>query len=157
MDLAPYDGRVTPFLKAHSTEQAGTHDNPCGDDRYYNNLFVKAGNLGPYDEAMMPVWMNGNVYLQGARPSKHETAPLVRTNFDPALKLVERADGWYLELTLDKDWLSAQSHKLVTYRTAWQGDNSKPALRTTGRLAAPSRYGLLRQSPVGSQPFPRSI
>ena len=40
--LLPYDSRQTPFLKPHSTEVAGYHDNPNGDDRYYNNLFVAA-------------------------------------------------------------------------------------------------------------------
>ena len=32
--LLPFDSRQTPFLKAHSTEVAGFHDNPNGDDRY---------------------------------------------------------------------------------------------------------------------------
>ena len=31
---------MTPFHKPHSTEVAGLHDNPSGDDRFYNNLFV---------------------------------------------------------------------------------------------------------------------
>ena len=38
--MNPFDGRMTPFHKAHSTEVAGLHNNPCGDDRFYNNLFV---------------------------------------------------------------------------------------------------------------------
>ena len=42
MQLNAFDGRLTPFHKAHSTEVAGLHDNPCGDDRFYNNLFVNA-------------------------------------------------------------------------------------------------------------------
>ena len=42
---------MTPFHKAHSTEVAGLHNNPCGDDRYYNNLFVQRGDLSPYDAA----------------------------------------------------------------------------------------------------------
>ena len=40
--LLPYDSRQTPFLKAHSTDVAGYHDNPNGDDRFYNNIFVRA-------------------------------------------------------------------------------------------------------------------
>ncbi len=40
--MLPFDSRQTPFLKAHSTEVAGFHDNPRGDDRFYNNLFVQA-------------------------------------------------------------------------------------------------------------------
>ncbi len=45
--LIPYDARTTPFHRAHSTELAGLHDNPCGDDRYYNNLFVGSRQREP--------------------------------------------------------------------------------------------------------------
>lgn len=114
LQLHPYDARLTPFHKAHSTELAGMHDNPCGDDRFYNNLLVSRGDLSPYDTAKLPVSMQGNVFLQTAKPSKHESSPLLRPDFDPAIKLVEDADGWYLELALDKDWGTAQTRKLVT-------------------------------------------
>ena len=105
---------MTPFHKAHSTEVAGFHNNPCGDDRFYNNLFVQRGNLSPYDAARLPVWMGGNVFLKGTKPSTHETEPLLKPEFDPALKLVEKADGIYLDLTLDKAWNVEQTRKLVT-------------------------------------------
>jgi alpha-N-arabinofuranosidase len=114
--LILYDARLTPFHKAHSTELAGLHDNSSGDDRFYNNLLVDRGNLRPYDAAKQPVWMHGNVFLHGAKPCKHEKAPLLRPDFDPALKLVEQADGWYIELAVDKDWGAAQTRKLVTTR-----------------------------------------
>lgn len=110
----PFDGRMTPFHKAHSTEVAGLHDNPCGDDRFYNNLFVKHVDLSQYDTAKLSTWMNGNVFLKGARPSKIETEPLLKPEFDPMLKLVEKADGFYLELMLDKDWSAERTRKLVT-------------------------------------------
>jgi alpha-N-arabinofuranosidase len=114
MRLNRFDGRMTPFHKAHSTDVAGMHNNPCGDDRFYNNLFVDRGDLSPYDAATLPVWMDGNVFLKGAKPSKHETEPLVKAEFDPALKLVEKADGVYLELNLDKAWSAERTRKLVT-------------------------------------------
>ena len=31
--------------RPHSTEVAGFHDNPIGDNRYYNNLFVQGADL----------------------------------------------------------------------------------------------------------------
>ena len=96
MRINLYDGRMTPFHKAHSTDVAGLHDNPCGDDRYYNNLFVGRSDLSAYDAARLPVWMDGNVFLHGAKPSKHEKDPLVKPQFDPALKVVEKTDGFYL-------------------------------------------------------------
>jgi alpha-N-arabinofuranosidase len=109
-----FDGRMTPFQKAHSTEVAGMNNNPSGDDRFYNNLFVQRGDLSPYDAAKMPVWMEGNVFLKGAKPSKHEKDPLVKPDVDPALKLVEKPDGFYLELQLDKAWAGERTRKLVT-------------------------------------------
>jgi alpha-N-arabinofuranosidase len=114
MDLNPFDDRMTPFHKAHSTEVAGLHNNPCGDDRYYNNVFVERMDLGKYDTAKFPVWMDGNVFLKGAKPSKHEAAPLVKPDFDPALKLVEKADGCYLEMKLDPAWNTVPARQPVT-------------------------------------------
>lgn len=109
-----YDARLTPFHKAHSTELAGMHDNPCGDDRYYNNVFVGRGSLKAYDEAKMPVWMSGNVFLNGAKPSKQETEPVQNDKLDPGIKLVEKPDGLYLECTLEAGWQGKQTRSLVT-------------------------------------------
>jgi len=111
--MNPYDARQTPYHKAHSTEVAGMHDNPYGDDRFYNNLFVQRGDLSPYDTAPLPVGMDGNVFLTGAKPSKHEKEPLVQTDYDPALKLGEKPDGFYLELAFDKAW-TERTRELVT-------------------------------------------
>jgi len=114
LDMTPFDGRMTPYHKAHSTALAGMHDNPCGDVRYYNNLFLGRGDVSPFDKATLPVWMAGNVFLQSAKPSKHEAAPLSRPGFDPRIKLVEQTDGFYLEISLDKAWGVEQRRKLVT-------------------------------------------
>ena len=108
------DGRETPFHKAHSTELAGMHGNPSGDDRFYNNLFVERGNLGLYDAASLPMWMGGNVFLKGAKPSKHEKDPLVKPEYDPILRLVEKTDGLFLEVQFDKAWAAQRTRKLVT-------------------------------------------
>jgi alpha-N-arabinofuranosidase len=122
----PEPGRETPFHKAHSTEVAGLRRTQLGDARYYNNLLVGPANLGKYDTATQPVWMDGNVFLKGAKASKHESCPLVQPEADPAVKLVESADALYLELTLDKTWSSAQTRKLVT--TALLGRATVPDL-----------------------------
>jgi alpha-N-arabinofuranosidase len=97
-----FDARQTPFHKAHSTELAGMHDNPFGDDRYFNNLFVGRGDLSVYDAAPLPVRMDGNVFFKGAKPSKHEREPAVRADLDPALGLVEEPDGFFLTVATDK-------------------------------------------------------
>jgi alpha-N-arabinofuranosidase len=122
--IHPYDARQTPFHKPHSTELAGMHDNPHGDDRYYNNLFVGAADLTQYDEAPMPVFMDGNVFLKGAKPSKHEKSPVLDTGFDPGLKLAEKPDGFYLELVFGKSWLE-RTRRLVTTETLGQAAIAK--------------------------------
>ncbi len=112
--IIPYDARQTPFLKAHSTEVAGLHDNPFGDDRYYNNLFVGRADLSGYDQTRLPVWMDGNVFVKGATASRHETDPLVRPEFDPAIKLGETAGGYELEMTFHSSWATERTRALVT-------------------------------------------
>ncbi len=110
----PEPGRETPFHKAHSTEVAGLRRTQLGDARYYNNLLVGAANLAKYDSATLPVWMEGNVFLNGAKPSKHETYPLVQPQADSGFTLTEAKDGLYLEFTFDRTWKTAQKRKLVT-------------------------------------------
>ena len=114
MTMHAFDGRLTPFHKAHSTEVAGLHNNPCGDDRYYNNLVVGRGNLSPYDAAKLPVRMDGNVFLKGAKPCQAEKEPLVLPDFDPAFKLVKETDGFFLEFRFDKAWVGERMRKVVT-------------------------------------------
>ena len=43
-----------------------------------------------------------------------KTSPLVKPEFDPALKLVEKPDGFYLEIQFDKAWAAQRTRKLVT-------------------------------------------
>jgi alpha-N-arabinofuranosidase len=109
-----FDDRQTPFLKPHSTELGGFHNNPRGDDRYYNNLFTGRASLSDYDNSALPVWMLGNVFLQGATPSAQEKEPLVRPRFDPALKVRSAHDGLNLEVALDPSWATLPTHPLVT-------------------------------------------
>jgi alpha-N-arabinofuranosidase len=113
MGVVDQSGNQTPLHKPHSTEFAKMHGHPSGDDRYYNNL-VKHGDLCEYDTVRLPVWMSGNVFLKGAKPSRHETEPLLKPDFDPALNLVEKPDGLYLEITADKAWRAERTRKLVT-------------------------------------------
>jgi hypothetical protein len=56
--------------------------------------------------------MAGNVFLMGARPSKHEPAPLVRPDFDPALRLREENGKWLL--AIKADWGGEPAGPLVT-------------------------------------------
>jgi hypothetical protein len=78
------------------------HDNPFGDDKFFNNVFAGRADLSVYDKAPMPVRMEGNVFLAGAKPSKHERALVVMPALDPGLKVVEKPDEFYLELSWEK-------------------------------------------------------
>ena len=48
--------------------------------------------------------MEGNVFLEGAKPSNREKNPLLKPVFDPAVKLVEKPDGLYLDIRVDQAW-----------------------------------------------------
>ena len=104
--------RLTPHLKAHSTEVAGLAPNASGDERYYNNIFLNGG-LAEYDPAKLPVFMAGNVFLNGAKPSTHEPNALVLSQVNPEIKLVEKSDGTYLQIVGCEGW-AGQQHQLVT-------------------------------------------
>lgn len=136
-----YDSRLTPYHRAHATELAGLHDNPGGDIQFVNNLFVNRGDAGEYSKALLPVTFTGNVYTKGTvravnadrtqrlgemnaggkekmkqykEQAATELQALVKTGFDAAARLITRNDGIYLEINLDKNWLTEQPRKLVT-------------------------------------------
>jgi len=136
MDVIPYDARLTPYHPPHSTSVAALHDNPGGDIRFLNNLYVLAGNARQYDEALLPIVMSGNVYTKGtnaplaedrsrrfrglsetqkaALRGKLEDGALDKPQFDAGAKLTLEKDGLYLELAMDKGWISERKRNLVT-------------------------------------------
>ena len=105
--------RLTPYQKPHSTEVAGLLPNPSGDERYYNNIFLNGG-LPAYDKATLSVFMAGNVFLKGAKPCKHESDPLVQTDFDPGIEVLQRSDGVYLRMTVDPSWEDVKRQLVTT-------------------------------------------
>ena len=111
-DMA-YEGRETPYHKAHSTEVAGRRDCPVGDVQWYNNLLAGKCNLAAYDNAALPVAAAGNVFAGGAQSSKFDKAALLKPDFDPGITLTQQADGWYLELNVDKAWATEQKRRVV--------------------------------------------
>ncbi len=104
LELNKYDGRMTPFMKPHSTEVAGYHDNPSGDMRYFNNLFAQNGTLAAFAVTRMPNQLDGNVFLKGATPCTLEASSLRDADFDPRAEIVEKTDGVYLAIALDGAW-----------------------------------------------------
>ena len=74
------------------------------DDRFLNNLFVKARTLSAYDDFQFEIQAEGNVFLAGSLPSKRDQNSIVEKTFDPGVKLVENDDGWWLEMDVDPVW-----------------------------------------------------
>lgn len=110
------DPRPTPFLKPHSTLIAGFHNNPCGDTRFYNNIFLGRTDLSPYDNAALPLKMEGNVYLADARPSKYEQQPVRNPDYRPAVEVEEKNGAWYLSINLKTSWSENIKPKLIDTR-----------------------------------------
>ncbi|HML75120.1 MAG TPA: carbohydrate-binding protein [Anaerohalosphaeraceae bacterium] len=112
--MGPELNRETPYHKAHSTEVAGLVHIKGGDDRFYSNIFVGHEGLAYCNNTAYPTHLAGNVFLKGARPSTRESNPIVLTDADPAIHLVEDKDGIQLNMTFDKRWAGTASAPLVT-------------------------------------------
>ena len=117
------DLRDTPYLMSHSTAVAGLSSVKGGDSRFYNNLFVggipeevnrKVPTATPealvgyglwlYDTCAFPLQTGGNVYFNGARPGSSEKSPVLLTDINPALKLVEEGQTVQLHLDPGEAW-----------------------------------------------------
>lgn len=112
-ELVSFDARMTPFMKAHSTNIAGLHNNPSGDIRFYNNLFTQGADITPFNQTMLPMTLAGNVFVDGAKACSHEADPFVDHGFDTAIHLGETKEGCQLEITLDRSWAAEQTRTLV--------------------------------------------
>ena len=129
-----YDmGRLTPYMQPHSTTIAGLSVTQGGEDRFFNNIFIGKGLPGDapirssdprtsvvgfglcvYDTRDFVLQTGGNVYFNGARPHTMEVNPLTQKEVDPKVKLVEKSDGWFLEIDCDKAWFTGSYRKLIT-------------------------------------------
>ncbi|ARN56258.1 carbohydrate-binding protein [Sedimentisphaera salicampi] len=104
--------RETPYHKPHSTEIAGLSNIKNGDNRFYNNIFIGGDGLASYDKAILPVYMGGNVFLNGAEASESEENPIVLQDFDPELKLSR--DDSNIELAFPESAVSADTMLITT-------------------------------------------
>ncbi len=140
VDAIIYDSRLTPYHKPHSTLIENYHDNPSGDIRFYNNLFLNNGDASQYSKALLPVIFDGNVFTKGSkRPvldstekkfgelneegkdkfknSKLEKAveqnSINKQDFDADFKLITENETTYLELNLDENWLTTVKRNII--------------------------------------------
>jgi len=125
VDMWPEPDRFTPYFLPHSTDVSALTTIVSGDDRFYNNIFTGSGNekqkegrsksgLQVYDKAILPVWISGNIYFNGARPSSKERDPVTDIGFDPEIKLEEKEGSCYLHFRLSDLYYSRKLNIITT-------------------------------------------
>ena len=124
------DRRTTPYHLPHSTEVVALKNILGGDNRFYNNVFsagyagIPVSNgltttrrvgygLGIYNDAELPMQVDGNVYYKGAKHYIKEINYVEQAGFDPQIKMVEEGESVILYITLDKSCKSLKS-KIIT-------------------------------------------
>lgn len=126
--------RSTPYHFPHSTDIAGCAVVYGGDDRFKNNIFVgkdsvemvgtahfngytnsleeyieqvekrEPGDLNIFLEVEQPVYINHNMYLNGAISYEDEKNKLVKNDFSPEINILEKEDGVYLHCKLPEEF-----------------------------------------------------
>ncbi|HCF93810.1 MAG TPA: hypothetical protein DEW46_01995 [Verrucomicrobia bacterium] len=119
----PEPSRETPFHPANSTLVAGLATTTGGDNRFYNNVFIGDGRtrtqaekgdltelrwisshgLWGYDGREFPIHAAGNLYLNGAEPSRRETDPVLLPDLDPGIQLQTEGARVQLQYALPAD------------------------------------------------------
>lgn len=108
-------GRFTPYHYAHSTRVAGLRNIFLGDNRFFNNIFVKQDNgteeikedwaqfygLHGYEIAGFENISRGNVYYSGAKPADKEINYVEKPGSKPSFELEEKGQNIYLKMELD--------------------------------------------------------
>lgn len=122
----PEPGRFTPYHLPHSTAVAGLSTIFSGDDRYYNNIFLGSDmesnkrdsrynfGLTDYNNAVLPVWINGNVYYNKAVHYKGENNYIENPGFKPVAEITEVADGVFLNFSLDDKYSGVKTQFIST-------------------------------------------
>jgi alpha-N-arabinofuranosidase len=111
---APEPDRATPYHPPRSTAVAGITEIQGGDDRFVNNVVCHEDGLAAYDDVERPVQMAGNVYLDGAEPSVHETDPTASEADAPTV--VEDGDRLTLRVSVDEAWAETETDLVTTAR-----------------------------------------
>jgi len=108
--------RFTPYHLAHSTKISGQKNILLGDNRFFNNIFLKQENgtekienegayfygLHGYRIAGYKNVSNGNIYYNGAAPNENETNSIETPNWMPSFEIEEKGRNVFLKMDLDK-------------------------------------------------------
>lgn len=106
--------RQTYYYKPHETVSLGKILNEGGDWQWHNNLLANSASLGKWNEPKLPIKYGGNVFTKGTIPAKIDSDALIKPDFDTDVKLVQKKEGWYLQINVDKDWITGHKRKLIT-------------------------------------------
>ncbi len=118
--------RLTPYHLPHSTKLAGLEKTRGGDNRFYNNIFVGGVSevegwftglkalpgLKAYERVELPMYVDGNVYLNGAKHFIDEKSS-VESDFNPDISISEEDSNILLNILFDKS-ISKVKTKFVT-------------------------------------------
>lgn len=92
------DMRYTPYHLNHSTQIKGFRTITQGDHRFYNNIFIggkdQKVNYGliDFDKSKWPIYAEGNIFCNGAKPMTDKEQGWVESSVNPNLRL-EETDG----------------------------------------------------------------
>jgi len=122
----PEPGRFTPYHLPHSTAVAGLSTIFSGDDRYYNNVFLGSElesnkrdsrynfGLTGYNNAVLPVWINGNIYYNKAVHYKGEKNYVENSDFKPVAEITEEGNSVFLNFSLDEKGPGVKTQFITT-------------------------------------------
>jgi hypothetical protein len=137
--------RSTQYHLPHSTKVAGFSLIYGGDDRFYNNIFIgkaglegvgtshyknyttsleeyieivhrRNGDVGEFQLVEQPVYINNNMYLNGAEAFERENDKLVDNRFNPSLHIIDEGENVYLSCELPDSYenLLGKIHSTAT-------------------------------------------
>ncbi|MDN5216927.1 right-handed parallel beta-helix repeat-containing protein [Fulvivirgaceae bacterium BMA12] len=111
-------GRYTPYHLPHSTKVAGLSNTLGGDNRFFNNIFIKQAyddskvhmdridaifyGLQGYEITKYENIARGNVYYNGAKPDQEELYFTEIPNDKPIIDLEEKDGALYLSIKIKK-------------------------------------------------------
>ena len=113
--------RVTPYHHPHSTQVLCLRNIRGGDNRFFNNIYIRTGELPDetftdgtgqhisigygfdgYDGAEYRSLAAGNVFYHGAKPYKEEVHSIQKQDYAPQLEIEEKGDELILKLHFDR-------------------------------------------------------
>ena len=112
--------RVTPYHQPHSTSVACLRNIQGGDNRFFNNIYVRTGEfpeesftdragqnisigygLNVYENARYESLADGNVFYHGAKTYKGEVNSMQIPDYKPGIEIVEQDGEVLLKLQFD--------------------------------------------------------